>query len=84
MAFGEGETVDAEIVVMSVGRSPVTHGLGLAATNVQVDGRGFIVVDENLRTGEPNVFAAGDVVDTAQLGSHRVCRGHADHQADPG
>lgn len=67
VAFGEGETVDAEIVVMSVGRSPVTHGLGLAATNVQVDERGFIIVDENLRTGEPNVFAAGDVVDTAQL-----------------
>ena len=67
MSFGEGETVDAEIVVMSIGRAPVTHGLGLAATNVQVDGRGFIVVDENLRTAEPNVFAAGDVVDTAQL-----------------
>jgi len=37
------------------------------ATNVQVDERGFIVVDENLRTGEAHVFAAGDVVDTAQL-----------------
>jgi len=65
--FGEGETVDVEIVVMSVGRGPVTHGLGLAATNVQVDDRGFVVVDENLRTGEANVFAAGDVIDTAQL-----------------
>ncbi len=67
VSFGEGETIDAQIVVMSVGRSPVTHGLGLGATNVQVDDRGFIVVDENLRTGEPNVFAAGDVIDTAQL-----------------
>lgn len=67
VSFGEGETVDAEIVVMSVGRAPVTHGLGLAATNVAVDERGFIVVDDNLRTGEPGVFAAGDVVDTAQL-----------------
>ena len=67
VAFGEGESVDAEIVVMSIGRAPVTHGLGLAATGVQVDDRGFIVVDENLRTGEPHVFAAGDVVDTPQL-----------------
>lgn len=67
VSYGEGDTVDADIVVMSVGRSPVTHGLGLAATNVQVDERGFIVVDENLRTAEANVFAAGDVVDTAQL-----------------
>lgn len=67
VAFGEGETVDAEIVVMSIGRAPVTDGLGLAATKVAVDDRGFIVVDENLRTGEPNVYAAGDVIDTAQL-----------------
>jgi len=67
VAYGEGQTADAEIVVMSIGRAPVTHGLGLAATNVAVDDRGFIVVDENLRTGEANVFAAGDVVDTAQL-----------------
>lgn len=67
VSYGEGQTVDAEIVVMSVGRAPVTQGLGLEATNVQVDDRGFIVIDENLRTGEPNVFAAGDVVDTAQL-----------------
>jgi len=67
VAYGEGQTVDAEIVVMSIGRAPVTHGLGLAATNVAVDDRGFIMVDENLRTGEANVFAAGDVVDTAQL-----------------
>ena len=67
VSFGEGETVDVDVVVMSVGRAPVTHGLGLAATNVAVDDRGFIVIDENLRTGEPHVFAAGDVVDTAQL-----------------
>ncbi|KAG1649267.1 Dihydrolipoyl dehydrogenase [Nymphon striatum] len=61
VSFGAGETVEAEIVVMSVGRAPVTHGLGLAATNVQVDDRGFIVIDEDMRTGEPGVFAAGDV-----------------------
>jgi len=67
VSYGEGETVDAEIVVMSIGRSPVTHGLGLAATNVAVDERGFVITDQNLLTGEAGVFAGGDVIDTAQL-----------------
>lgn len=67
VAFGEGEHVDVDIVIMSIGRAPVTHGLGLAATGVQVDDRGFITVDDELRTAEPGVFAAGDVIDSAQL-----------------
>jgi len=67
VAFGDDEHVDVDIVIMSVGRAPVTHGLGLSATNVAVDDRGFILVDEELRTAEPGVFAAGDVIDTAQL-----------------
>ncbi len=65
--FGEGEHVDSDIVVMSVGRRPVTDGLGLDGVAVALDDRGFIIVDESLRTSEANVFAAGDVIDTAQL-----------------
>lgn len=65
--FGEGESTDVDLIVMSVGRAPVTQGLGLAATGVQVDDRGFVVIDDMLRTTEAGVFAAGDVVDTAQL-----------------
>ncbi|MEM7095621.1 MAG: dihydrolipoyl dehydrogenase [Actinomycetota bacterium] len=67
LSFGEGETVDVELIVMCVGRGPVTRGLGLAATAVGVDERGFVQVDQDLRTAEPGVFAAGDVIDTAQL-----------------
>ena len=67
LSYGEGETVDVELIVMCVGRAPVTRGLGLAATAVQVDDRGFVQVDASLRTAEPGVFAAGDVIDTAQL-----------------
>lgn len=67
LAYGDGGTVDVDLIVMSVGRAPVTRGLGLAATAVQVDERGFVVVDADLRTAEPGVFAAGDVIDTAQL-----------------
>lgn len=67
LSYGDGESVDVDLIVMSVGRSPVTRGLGLAATAVEVDERGFIKVDEHLRTAETGVFAAGDVIDTAQL-----------------
>jgi dihydrolipoamide dehydrogenase len=67
LSYGEGETVDVDLIVMCVGRAPVTRGLGLAATAVQVDDRGFVQVDESLRTAEPGVFAAGDVINTAQL-----------------
>jgi len=62
-----GETVTVDTVVMSVGRSPLTEGLGLEATKVQLDGRGFIIVDDHQRTGEDGVYAVGDVVPSPQL-----------------
>lgn len=62
-----GETVSVDTVVMSVGRSPLTEGLGLEGTNVEVDDRGFITVDAHQRTGEEGVYAVGDVVQSPQL-----------------
>ncbi len=67
VSFGEGETVTAETVVMSVGRRPASETLGLDATDVKVDDRGFIEIDANCRTSVPGVWAIGDVVNTAQL-----------------
>ncbi len=67
VSFGDGESVDVELILMCIGRRPVTDGLGLDATAVSTDERGFISVDIDLRTSEPGVFAAGDVIDTAQL-----------------
>ena len=67
VVFGEGEEVTVEAVVVSVGRRPLSDNLGLEGTSVQVDGRGFVQVDEYMRTGEPGVFAAGDLVATPQL-----------------
>lgn len=67
VTYGEGETVTAETVVMSVGRRPASETLGLEATQVTIDERGFIQVDEYCRTSVPGVWAVGDVVDTAQL-----------------
>jgi dihydrolipoamide dehydrogenase len=65
--FGEGETLDVDAVVVSVGRRPYPDELGLTGTAVALDDRGFVVVDELCRTAEPGVYAVGDVVDTPQL-----------------
>ncbi len=67
VTFGENQQLRAETVVMSVGRRPASETLGLSSTGVQVDDRGFILVDENCRTTAPRVWAAGDVINTAQL-----------------
>ena len=57
--FGEGENLEVDAVVVSVGRRPYADELGLAGTAVAVDQRGFVVVDEYCRTAEPGVYALG-------------------------
>jgi dihydrolipoamide dehydrogenase len=64
--FG-GDSVTVDAVVMSVGRRPLSDGLDLAGTAVEVDPRGYVVVDGLMRTGEDGVYAVGDVVATPQL-----------------
>ncbi len=54
-------------IIVSVGRAPLSAGFGLEESDVEVDDRGFVVVDDQLRTNVAGVFAAGDVVDTPQL-----------------
>jgi dihydrolipoamide dehydrogenase len=67
MAVGnETKTLEAELLLSAVGRSPVTEDIGLKMTSIQAD-RGFIKVDSMMRTTEPNVYAIGDVVPTAML-----------------
>jgi len=59
-----GEAVKAEFdkLIVSIGRVPNTQGLGGANVNLQMDDRGFIVVDDHCHTNLPNVWAIGDVV----------------------
>jgi dihydrolipoamide dehydrogenase len=57
-----GDTIEAEALVVAVGRRAVTDGLNLEATNVEVNERGIIQVDEYGRTAEDGVYAAGDVI----------------------
>jgi len=67
VSFGDGESVEVDAVVVSVGRRPFADQLGLDGTGVVVDERGFVQVDEYCRTGEPDVYAVGDLIATPQL-----------------
>ncbi len=65
--FGEGERLDVDAVIVSVGRKPFTDHLGLTGTGVKVTDRGFIDVDGFCLTSEPGVYAVGDLINTPQL-----------------
>jgi len=67
VTFGEGETVDVDLIVLSIGRRPYADLLGLDKVGMGVDERGFIAVDEACRTSVSGVWAVGDVIATAQL-----------------
>ncbi len=61
LANGQTETVEADALLVAVGRKPNTENIGLQGTRVELD-RGFIKVDPYQRTGEPGVYAIGDIV----------------------
>ncbi len=63
----ESTTIEAAVVLVAVGRPPYTEGLGLDANGQKPNDRGFIEVDELMRTKIDGVFAIGDVVPTPQL-----------------
>jgi dihydrolipoamide dehydrogenase len=65
--YGDGESIDVETVVVSVGRRPLSEELGLDGTKVEISERGFVVVDDWCRTAEPGVYALGDVIATPAL-----------------
>ena len=67
VSYGDGESIEVDVVVVSVGRRPFADQLGLGGTGVLVDERGFVVVDEYCQTGEPGVYAVGDLINTPQL-----------------
>lgn len=64
-----GETVEAELLLVAVGRGPVTANLGFEEVGVTMD-RGFVITNERLATNIPGVFAVGDIVPGLQL-AHR-------------
>lgn len=62
-----GEPVETDLIVMSVGRRPLSESLGLDGSGVKVDGRGFVEVDQFCRTSVDGVWAVGDLIATPGL-----------------
>ncbi len=62
-----GESFEAERLLLSTGRVPNSDGLNLAAAGVETDAQGGITVDAQMRTANPNVWAAGDVTGRDQF-----------------
>jgi dihydrolipoamide dehydrogenase len=56
-----GDTLEAELLLVAVGRGPVSSGLGYEEQGIRVE-RGFVVTDEYLRTGLDGVYAVGDLI----------------------
>ena len=61
-ADGNEETVDADYVLVTVGRKPNTEEIGLDQVGIEVDDKGLIKVDEQSRTNVKNIYAIGDIV----------------------
>ncbi len=61
-----GKTLEAELVLVAVGRGPVSQGLGYEEAGVAMD-RGYVLVDQYCRTSVPTISAVGDLIPTLQL-----------------
>ena len=85
----EGENAPAEpqtydLVLVAVGRTPNGKKIDAGAAGVQVDERGFISVDKQMRTNVPNIFAIGDIVGQPMLAHKAVHEGHVAAEAAAG
>ncbi|WP_439644688.1 dihydrolipoyl dehydrogenase [Demequina sediminicola] len=69
VSLEDGTVLEAEILLVAVGRGPRTTGLGYEEQGIRMD-RGFVLTDEKLHTGVANIYAAGDIVPGLQL-AHR-------------
>jgi dihydrolipoyl dehydrogenase len=66
VALEGGKTIDAELLLVAVGRGPVSADLGYTEVGVEVE-RGFVKVDSLCRTSVPSISAVGDLINTPQL-----------------
>lgn len=69
VSLESGETLEADLLLVAVGRGPVTDGLGFEEAGITLE-RGFVTADERCRTGVDGVYAVGDIVPGLQL-AHR-------------
>ncbi len=66
VSLESGKTIEAELLLVAVGRGPVSQGLGYEEVGVAME-RGYVTVDDYCRTSVPGVYAVGDLIPTLQL-----------------
>ena len=76
-AGGGAETIEADIVLLSVGRRPNTDGLAVEAAGLALDAKGRIPVGHDFATNVPGIWAIGDVIDGPMLAHKAMDEGHA-------
>ncbi len=81
----KSESAQADVVLIAVGRAPVTGGLGLEELGIELD-RGYVGVNEYMQTAVPNIYAIGDIVRTPWLAHVASAEGilAVEHIADAG
>jgi glutathione reductase (NADPH) len=80
--LSNGERIDADAVMLAIGREPYTAGLGLEAAGVRLDDKGAVVVDAFSRTNVPGIFAVGDVTNRLALTPVAIREGQAFAQTE--
>jgi len=73
----DGRVLEADCVFYATGRRPMLDNLGLENTDVQLDDKGFIKVDDEYQTAEPSILALGDVIGRVQLTPVALAEGMA-------
>ncbi|MBK5534351.1 glutathione-disulfide reductase [Pseudomonas sp. TH08] len=73
----DGRVLEADCIFYATGRRPMLDNLGLENTDVQLDDKGFIKVDEQYQTTEPSILALGDVIGRVQLTPVALAEGMA-------
>src|SRR5262249_44721650 len=68
---GTAETIEADVVLVAVGRVPYTEGLGLGDIGVKTDNRGRVIVDDHYQSNVPGIYAIGDVI-TGPMLAHKA------------
>lgn len=77
LSLSDGNTLHTDCLLFAKGRRPVVEGLGIENTQLGLDSRGYIAVDEHYRTAEPSIYAVGDVIGRVQLTPVALAEGSA-------
>jgi dihydrolipoamide dehydrogenase len=70
---GKSATIDADAILLSIGRRPNSENLGLEAAGVAVDKRGYVIADDHLRTNVAGIYAIGDLIGGMML-AHKATK----------